>query len=85
MSHDHPSIEAADTQCAAILQALQSAQGQWVSMLHLHRVSQSFNVHSRIADLRKRGHQIENKTDRRGRTVLSSYRLITHDIQPTLI
>lgn len=64
-----------DSQETKIIKALIAANGGWVSMRKLGRVSGSMNVHSRIAALRKRGHVIPNKCDRSGRVVKSFYRL----------
>jgi hypothetical protein len=55
------------SQCDAILGVLQERR-DWVSILELHQLTNSMAVHSRIAELRKRGHVIHNRT----RTVLSS-------------
>lgn len=63
------------SQEARIMKELIDAQGEWVPMRKLGRVSRSMNVHSRIAELRKRGHVIPNKCDRSGRVVKSFYRL----------
>ena len=52
---NHPSITAGASQCDLILELLAAANGRWVSMIDLHRVSGSMAVHSRIADLRERG------------------------------
>ena len=70
------------TQCDLILQALQAANGEWVSMPQLAEAGESLNVHSRIDELRhKRGIHIENRTERdplRPRRKLSFYRLHEH-------
>jgi hypothetical protein len=73
---NHPSITAGASQCDLILELLAAANGRWVSMIDLHRVSGSMAVHSRIADLRERGLQVEQHSVRKGRSVHSSYRLI---------
>ena len=39
-------------------------RGGWVSMPALWRASGAFAVHSRIADLRKAGHEIVNRIER---------------------
>ena len=53
------------TQCDAILECLQEAKGEWVSMSHLARVSESLNIHTRVDELRhKRGAAILNKIER---------------------
>ena len=72
----HPSPDAGATQCEAILARLIEARGEWVPMPELCRVSGAYAVHSRIADLRARGHSIPPpRLTRRGRTVLSAYRI----------
>ena len=55
---------AGSSQADKILGMLQAAGGGWVPMPNLHWASGSLNVHSRIADLRKRGRVIEQKTER---------------------
>jgi hypothetical protein len=71
----HPSAPAGASQCDLILASLQ-CQGGWVSLVHLAAISGSMAVHSRIADLRARGHNIEHRNERVGRMIHSSYRLI---------
>lgn len=67
------------SQCDAILQALQAANGEWVSMPQLAAEADSLNVHSRVDELRhKRGLNIENRTESdpdRPRRRKSFYRL----------
>lgn len=63
------------SQATAILGVLVEHRGSWVSMPLLARLSGSLNVHSRVADLRKRGEQIEHRNERDGRTVRSFYRV----------
>ena len=58
-----------------ILSALRDADGGWVSALELHERSGSLAVHSRVADLRKRGHAILNRTRHDGGRCRSEYRL----------
>jgi radical SAM superfamily enzyme len=78
----HPIPSASASQCDLILHALRQARGQWVTMMALHRASGSMAVHSRIAELRKRGHDIAQYNDqvRNARTgrpaVRSHYRLV---------
>ena len=72
----HPSLTAGTSQCDRILAALQAAPGEWVSLITLTQVSGSYAVHSRIADLRKRGHLIENDAPLVDGQCHSSYRLI---------
>lgn len=66
------------SQCAKILAKLEAHRGQWVPMPDLWRASGAFAVHSRIADLRLRGHDIENDEQRApDGTRTSFYRLNT--------
>ena len=61
-----------------IIERLKQTPGEWVSMPELVQVSGSFNVHSRIDELRhKGGHAIENRTTRApgSRRHQSSYRV----------
>lgn len=65
------------TQAGRILAALTAAQGDWVSMPKLVKVSGSYNVHTRIDELRHRlGAEIENKCDNDSMAKNSSYRLV---------
>ena len=65
------------SQCDCILRELENWRGQWVPMPRLYEVSGAFAVHSRIADLRKRGHNIEQRSTRLADgTVSSWYRLV---------
>ena len=50
----------APSQADRILGALEARRGEWVGMTELYSVSRAFAVHSRVADLRKRGHSIDN-------------------------
>lgn len=72
----HPSLATGSSQCACILAELQQQPGEWVSLVRLHAVSGSMAVHSRINDLRQRGHAIEHRNQRVKKMVHSSYRLI---------
>lgn len=51
------------TQCDRILSTLESHSGDWVGIPELYQASGSFVVHSRISDLRRRGHVIENRVE----------------------
>lgn len=65
------------SQCGKILRVLIDAKGEWVSMPALVLVSGSYNIHSRIDELRHRfGYKIENHTDVSVRPHVSKYRLI---------
>lgn len=80
----HPSPSTGDSQCQRILTLLQERLGEWVAMPELVRASGSYVVHSRIADLRARGHRVEHRNERKGRMVHSSYRLTTTHAEPQL-
>lgn len=74
-ANQHPS------QAAAILDLLRSSPARdpwgWVPMPALARDSGAYAVHSRVAELRGRGHRIENRIERReDGTRLSWYRLV---------
>ena len=72
----HTSRSTGLSQCDRILEHLKYCTGQWVSMPSLAAVSGAYAVHSRIADLRKRGHIIEQRCEQDGRGKHSFYRLI---------
>lgn len=74
---EHAAAGAGQSQCDRILAELKSKQGHWVAMPNLARIAEGYAVHSRIAELRKRGHRIESMQDRRGRKVWSFYKLKT--------
>ena len=67
------------SQCDIILARLKETPGEWVSEPALLTLSRSHAVHARIGDLRKRGakegFQIDNRCERVGRQVHSSYKL----------
>lgn len=64
------------SQSDLILRELQATPGQWVPMPRLCEVSGAYAVHSRVADLRKQGHNIEWSGKRMGNAVFSFYRII---------
>ena len=70
------------THCEAILTVLDRFKNEWVPLTELSRDTKHFSntqcyvVHSRIADLRKRGHTIENKTVNVGQSKKSYYKLV---------
>lgn len=69
------------SQADKILRYLQAEVGSWnkgwVSMPDLAAFSGAYAVHSRIAELRRRGHTIENRIEQRyDGTRLSWYRLV---------
>jgi hypothetical protein len=72
---EHAATGAGQSQCDRILAALESKRGQWVPMPDLARIAGGFAVHSRIAELRARGHVITQRSERSGRRILSFYRL----------
>jgi len=76
MTTTHPSTQAGTSQCGKILAALKSEIREWVAMPTLVSASGSFNVHSRISDLRKQGHQIEQVCVQRHNEKHSFYRLV---------
>jgi hypothetical protein len=61
------------TDCERVLRALQDARGEWVS--NLYRKTGCM-VHSRIADLRRQGYNIEGRPDGKGPW---KYRLVEKD------
>jgi hypothetical protein len=63
------------TQANVILAELEKNIGQWVPMPHLARISGAYAVHSRIAELRKRGHSIGTHVKNVGHLKHSFYRL----------
>lgn len=75
----HSSAPAGTSQCACILAEIEAIPGAWVSLVRLHAVSGSMAVHSRINDLRQRGHRIEHKNEYVKRMCHSFYRLTVTD------
>jgi len=73
-THDTP--QSGKTQCQRILKLLEENKPSPVAMTLLHRESGSLNIHSRIADLRKRGHAIENIVERVNGKTHSYYKLL---------
>jgi hypothetical protein len=86
MNTHHPSATAGTSQCDSILRLLSASPGAWVSMMDLHRFSGAMAVHSRISELRGRGHDIAWKKQTHGKMIHSFYRLIprTATHQPDL-
>lgn len=68
--------QAGDSQNARVFQFLKLHQGCWVDMPRLVEIGGGYAVHSRIADLRKAGHRIENLVDRSAKPYKSFYRLL---------
>ena len=63
-----------NSQCAKILRVLQDARGEWVSMPALVLVSGSYNIHSRVDELRsKHGIEIHNEVDLTVKPHISRY------------
>ena len=52
----------ATSQTNKLITALMEANGGWVEMPALCDITGSLNIHSRCADARKKGYNIENKT-----------------------
>lgn len=64
------------TQTDTILRVLLERRGEWVSMPELWRASGAFAVHSRVADIRKRGFTVEQRSRRdQDGTCKSCYRI----------
>lgn len=76
MSTTHPSPTAGTSQCARILQRLSETPGEWVPMPVLVKLSGSYVIHSRIADLRNRGNRIDHRNKIMHRQCHSEYRLV---------
>jgi hypothetical protein len=65
------------SQCARIARELVRAHGNWVGMLRLVNVSGSYNIHTRVDELRRlHGYRIENRTDLTVRPHISQYRML---------
>lgn len=62
-----------DSQCSKIEAYLKEHPGEMVPMPQLYEVSGAFAVHSRIADLRRRGMKIENVSERVNSKIHSFY------------
>lgn len=72
----HPSPAVGRSQAEKILAELRRNAGHWVAMTDLWQVSGAFAVHSRCAQLRREGHMIDNRSERKGGKVHSFYRLV---------
>lgn len=64
------------SQADKVLQCLANFRTTWVPMVGLASYSGAYAVHSRVSDLRKRGHKIEHKNERHGKQIHSFYRLV---------
>jgi len=77
---DYTATQTGTSQASRVLECLRAARGQWVPMPDLARAgSGKLNgfciVHSRVSDLRKLGHFIAHKDERRDRQCRSFYML----------
>ncbi len=77
---DYEAAQGGLTQNAAIAAILKGRPQEWVPMRELMHASGSGNVHSRIADLRRRGLEIEHRNERHGRAIHSFYRLMPDEV-----
>lgn len=74
---DYAAANAGKSQADRILAYLRQGQpAGWAHLPDLVKTSGSYAVHSRIADLRKRGYRIEQMSVHQGRAVHSFYKLI---------
>ena len=80
----HPAPAAGTSQCARILQRLSETPGEWVPMPVLVKLSGSYVIHSRIADLRNRGHRIDHRNKIIHRQCHSEYRLAEDAAPPAM-
>lgn len=68
------------SQATKILQRLTATANTFVGMPELAHFSGAYAVHSRIAELRKRGHVIQNRTQKaKDGTRMSWYRLVSEE------
>ncbi len=70
------------TQNQLVLEHLAKHHNEWVAMPELVAVSGSFNIHSRIAELRTLGHRIEHLPE--GSKPRRSYYRLVSPIQEVL-
>jgi hypothetical protein len=66
---------------------LREHPNEWVSQREILNISEQrrrcgMTVHSRVSDLRRRGHVIENRCERVGTRVVSYYRLVEPSLTP---
>lgn len=73
---EYEAAKRGESQADRILNRLTLCIGDWVEMPELARVSGAYAVHSRVADLRKRGHVIDQVSVKRGCDIHSFYRLV---------
>jgi hypothetical protein len=81
-------IKAGKSQNERVLLCLQEHANQWVAMPLLARIGSGkpkgfCMVHSRVADLRKRGYVIQQSDKREGHQIHSAYKLVTPSGQVT--
>lgn len=64
------------TQSQVILSVLRASAGFWVPMPILAAKSGAYAVHSRVSELRRKGHRIQNRVERhKDGTRVSAYRM----------
>lgn len=64
-------------QCSLVLAYLLRFKNKWIPMPELAKISGSLNVHSRIAEVRRRGHTILNRvTQGKHNVKCSEYKLV---------
>ena len=63
------------SQSDLILRHLELHRGSWVPMPELVEVSGSYNVHSRVSDLRRRGIEVLHRQHHEGNKIHSFYRI----------
>ena len=80
----HPAASAGTSQCDRILERIKQTPGEWVPMPVLVKVSGSYVIHSRIADLRARGHRIDHRNKIIHRQCHSEYRLAEESAPPAM-
>ena len=70
------------TQRGKILQLLRERQGGWVPSYELAGIALQYNA--RVLELRRAGHNIENKAQHIGGQVHGAFRLLAPQVQPPL-
>lgn len=65
---------AGESKNAIVLRMLEGRAGEWVSLGELVSAGGGYAIHSRVADLRKAGHAIENQVCKDGGWTVSRYR-----------
>lgn len=74
MKHTYSST----AQCSLILAYLTRFKNKWIPMPELAKISGSWNVHSRCAELRRRNHRIVNRVTQGPKGVkFSEYKIVT--------